>query len=168
MMLPKCRVLLLSSAILAQAIPAASAFSAGVRPWSPAPRLAPSGGLRLRGAGNVVGDAPMGARMMASSLTPEAPTAMLVLLYTYVPDILEKRGPHRAGHLAGAKTHEDSGKLVAAGAYANPTDGALFLFKGMAKADIETFVKSDPYVVNGLVTSWEIKEWTAVVGTGAF
>lgn len=37
MMLPKCRVLLLSSAILAQAIPAASAFSAGT-PFQPLPK----------------------------------------------------------------------------------------------------------------------------------
>ena len=33
---------------------------------------------------------------------------------------------------------------MAAGAYANPTDGALFLFKGAEPAEIEAFVKNDP------------------------
>jgi hypothetical protein len=50
------------------------------------------------------------ARMMAGGLSPEDPTVLRVLLYTYVPDILEKRGPHRAGHLAAAKAQEDAGK----------------------------------------------------------
>jgi len=48
--------------------------------------------------------------MMAGGLSPEDPTVLRVLLYTYVPDILEKRGPHRAGHLAAAKAQEDAGK----------------------------------------------------------
>ena len=48
--------------------------------------------------------------MMAGGLSPEDPTVLRVLLYTYVPDSLEKRGPHRAGHLAAAKAQEDAGK----------------------------------------------------------
>jgi uncharacterized protein YciI len=30
----------------------------------------------------------------------------------------------------------------------------------------QKFVEADPYVVNGLVTAWKIRDWTAVVGTG--
>jgi len=71
-----------------------------------------------------------------------------------------------AGHLAAAKEVESQGKLIVAGAYSNPTDGAMFVFKDYSKEEIHKFVQSDPYVVNGLVTSWQIKEWTAVVGTG--
>jgi uncharacterized protein YciI len=30
----------------------------------------------------------------------------------------------------------------------------------------QKFIEADPYVVNGLVTAWKIRDWTAVVGTG--
>ena len=29
---------------------------------------------------------------------------------------------------------------------------------------VEAFVEQDPYVRNGLVTSWHIREWNVVVG----
>jgi uncharacterized protein YciI len=45
-------------------------------------------------------------------------------------------------------------------------DAAIFLFKGLADEEIKKFVEADPYVVNGLVTDWKIRDWTAVVGTG--
>jgi len=31
---------------------------------------------------------------------------------------------------------------------------------------IEAFVRDDPYVQNGLVTSWNIREWSVAVGAG--
>lgn len=56
-----------------------------------------------------------------------------LLNYTYVPDILEKRGPYREAHLAGAKKHLDAGRLVAAGAVGDPVEGATFFFKDISK-----------------------------------
>lgn len=56
-----------------------------------------------------------------------------LLNYTYVPDILEKRGPYREAHLAGAKQHLDAGRLVAAGAVGDPVEGATFFFKDISK-----------------------------------
>ena len=31
---------------------------------------------------------------------------------------------------------------------------AVFIFKDSSRDEIEAFIKVDPYVVNGLVTSW--------------
>jgi hypothetical protein len=31
----------------------------------------------------------------------------------------------------------------------------------------ETFAKTDPYVLNGLVSSWRVREWATVVGEQA-
>jgi uncharacterized protein YciI len=56
-----------------------------------------------------------------------------LLNYTYVPDILEKRGPYREAHLAGAKQHLAAGRLVAAGAVGDPVEGATFFFKDISK-----------------------------------
>lgn len=87
-----------------------------------------------------------------------------LLSYQYVPDILEKRGPYREAHLAGARKHLDAGRLVAAGAVGDPVEGATFFFKDISKEDIEAFVASDPYVQNGLVPSWSLKPFAVVVG----
>ncbi len=86
------------------------------------------------------------------------------LSYDYVPDVLEKRTPFRAEHLANAKALHAAGKLVLAGAFDPPTDGALFVFKVDSAAEVEAFVRSDPYVKNGVVTGHRIRPWNLVVG----
>ncbi len=86
------------------------------------------------------------------------------LFYDYVPDVLEKRAPHRSAHLALAKEAQAAGKLVLAGAFDPPTDGALLVFKAESAAEVEAFVRRDPYVGNGVVTGWRVKPWTVVVG----
>lgn len=90
------------------------------------------------------------------------PPSYLLLQYTYVPDILEKRGPYREEHLQGAKTMADENKLVMAGALADPVDGAVFIFKNMSKEDVEEFVKQDPYVQHGLVPKYDIRPYMVV------
>jgi uncharacterized protein YciI len=41
------------------------------------------------------------------------------------------------------------------------------LFKGDSPAAAEAFAKADPYVTNGLVTKWRVREWSTVIGTDA-
>jgi uncharacterized protein len=53
---------------------------------------------------------------------------------------------------------------VLAGGLASPVDGSVLLFKGDSPTVAEAFAKSDPYVTNGLVTKWRVREWTTVVG----
>jgi uncharacterized protein YciI len=89
-----------------------------------------------------------------------------LLMYDYVPDILERRAAHRAAHLAHARAAVERGDLVLGGAL-NPPDGAILLFRGDSPAAAEAFVVADPYVVHGLVTGWRIREWTTVVGREA-
>jgi uncharacterized protein len=86
------------------------------------------------------------------------------LFYDYVPDVLEKRQPHRPAHLALAKEYETSGQLVLAGAFEPPTDGALFVFRADSAAEVEAFVAKDPYVKNGVVAGHRVKPWNVVVG----
>lgn len=87
-----------------------------------------------------------------------------LLFYDYVDNILERRKPYRAGHLALTQEYVDRGELLLGGAYAEPADGAALVFKVDDKARIEAFVERDPYVVNGLVTAWRIRAWNVVVG----
>lgn len=71
----------------------------------------------------------------------------------------------REGHLAAANAMLSAGKLVMAGAAGDPVEGAVFVFKGVTKDEIEAFVKDDPYVLNGLVPDWTIKPYAVVVGS---
>jgi uncharacterized protein YciI len=87
----------------------------------------------------------------------------MILQYQYVSDILEKRAPFRAEHIAGAKAAAEEGKIVFAGAFGEQPEGALFIFKDSSEADIKAFVQADPYVKNGLVPSHSIKPYAVVV-----
>jgi len=90
-----------------------------------------------------------------------------LLFYDVVDNYAEKRTPFRKDHLAHAKAANARGELVLAGALANPVDGTVLLFKGTSPAAAEAFAKADPYVINGLVTKWRVREWSTVVGKDA-
>lgn len=90
-----------------------------------------------------------------------------LLIYDLAPDYMERRPPLRAAHIAHARAAEARGELVLAGALANPPDGAVLLFTGESAAAAETFARADPYVLNGLIASWRVREWTTVVGKDA-
>ena len=87
---------------------------------------------------------------------------MYLLFYAYGENALERRAPHRPAHLELATEYHDDGGLVLAGAYADPLDGALLIFKSREAA--EAFAATDPYVSSGLVTEWHIREWNVVIG----
>ena len=87
-----------------------------------------------------------------------------VLFYDYVEGIEEKRAPFRADHLAHAGAAHDRGEMLLAGAWAAPVDGAAFVFRVDDVARVDAFARADPYVANGLVRGWRVREWTVVIG----
>jgi uncharacterized protein YciI len=90
-----------------------------------------------------------------------------LLIYDVVDDYVARRAPLRAAHLAQARAALARGELVLGGALANPADGAVLLFRGDSPAAAEAFAQSDPYVRNGLVRQWRVREWTTVIGRDA-
>jgi uncharacterized protein YciI len=90
-----------------------------------------------------------------------------LLFYEVAPDYLERRGQFRDAHLALAWEAHARGELILGGALADPVDGAVLIFAGESPAVVERFVAADPYVHNGLITSWRVRPWTTVVGDGA-
>jgi uncharacterized protein len=87
-----------------------------------------------------------------------------LLFYEGSPDYLERRPQFRSDHLAYAWAACERGELVVAGALADPVDGAVLMFAGEDKSVAEDFARGDPYVRNGLVSDWRVREWTTVVG----
>ncbi|HTU97194.1 MAG TPA: YciI family protein [Solirubrobacteraceae bacterium] len=85
-----------------------------------------------------------------------------LLLYTYVEDMAERRGPFREAHLAGIRAERDAGHVTMAGALGSPPSGGAIVWTGVSPEDIERFADADPYVVNGLVTSRRIERWNLV------
>lgn len=90
-----------------------------------------------------------------------------LLIYDVVPDYVERRSQFREEHLRLAWSASDSGDLILAGALGNPVDGAALLFTGDSPEVARSFASRDPYVVNGLVTKWQVREWTTVAGDAA-
>jgi uncharacterized protein len=88
------------------------------------------------------------------------------LIYDLVDNFVERRQPYRAEHLALLDEAQRDGRLFLAGPL-KPADTALLVFRTDTAADVETIVARDPYVTNGLVKSWQVREWTVVVGTAA-
>jgi uncharacterized protein YciI len=86
------------------------------------------------------------------------------LIYHLVDDYMERRGQFREEHLKLAKELNQKDELILAGAFSEPPDKALLIFKVAEKSVIENFVKNDPYVKNGLIKEWEIRPWTVVIG----
>jgi hypothetical protein len=87
-----------------------------------------------------------------------------LLFYEGAPDYLERRPQFRAAHLAHAWDAYERGELVVAGALADPVDGAVLMFAAEDPSVAEGFACSDPYVANGLVKHWQVREWTTVIG----
>ena len=90
-----------------------------------------------------------------------------LLFYEISKEYVTRRVEFRQAHLTMAWEASGRGELVLAGALANPVDGALLLFKGDSPEVAEKFAKSDPYVANGIVERWYIREWTTVAGEDA-
>jgi uncharacterized protein YciI len=91
-----------------------------------------------------------------------------ILFYDYVPDYLERRTAHRGAHFAHAGPFLERNELFLAGACTDegPPIGVL-VFKTAGRSIVEEFAKADPYVLNGVVRSWTVREWTTVAGRDA-
>jgi uncharacterized protein len=87
-----------------------------------------------------------------------------ILLYEVVDDFINRRAPFRPEHLKMVEEAHQRGELVMAGAFSEPVDGAALVFRGGDPAVATHFVEADPYVTNGLVTKWRVRNWNVVVG----
>jgi hypothetical protein len=86
------------------------------------------------------------------------------LIYHLVDDYMERRGQFREEHLKFAKELNGRNELILAGAFSDPPDKALLIFRVADKSVIEDFIKKDPYIKNGLIAKWEIRLWSVVIG----
>jgi uncharacterized protein YciI len=84
-----------------------------------------------------------------------------VVRYETNPDELGKAVELFDAHKARWSEYADAGTLLAIGPFSDPTKGALGVFTTREAA--EGFVTGDPFVLEGVVASWEVLEWNEVL-----
>ena len=87
-----------------------------------------------------------------------------VLIYYVVDGFVSRRTAFREEHLRLVGEANRRGQLLLAGALGDPADRALLVFRTQDRSIAEDFARNDPYVINGLVTRWEVQPWAVVIG----
>lgn len=90
------------------------------------------------------------------------------LFYEVVDNFVARRSPFREEHLRLAREAHARGDLLLAGALTDPADRALLVFRSADRSVAEAFARTDPYVIKGLVTRWEVRPWVVVIGAESF
>jgi len=85
----------------------------------------------------------------------------VVMLYEVAPDGLSQARIHFNAHRARLDEFHARGALLMAGPFANPAEGAMGIFTSREAA--EAFIQGDPFVTNGVVAKWTLREWNEVL-----
>lgn len=88
-----------------------------------------------------------------------------ILTYDFVSDYMYARTPHRADHFAHIKPYIDNGSLLLGGALVDPSDKGVLVFQATDEQTVEEIAKQDPYVKNGVVTKYVVRQWSVVAGS---
>ena len=86
-----------------------------------------------------------------------------ILDYITSGNYLEERVKYRKEHLNHATEYFNEGYLILGGAI-DAANEAVMVFKADSDKIVEAFAQNDPYVKNGLITSWSVKKWNVVIG----
>jgi uncharacterized protein YciI len=90
-------------------------------------------------------------------------TTKYVVFYESADDVASKAPQHFLAHSARLEEFHARGDLLLVGTFADPqTQGSMAIFPTREAA--EAFVEGDPFVVNGVVKSHEIREWHEILG----
>jgi len=82
------------------------------------------------------------------------------MLYQNTPGFMEKAPPFIEQHRARIAAVHGRGLLLMTGPLTDG-NGAMGLFTTRESAD--EFARGDPFVLNGVVASWEVREWREVL-----
>ncbi len=84
-----------------------------------------------------------------------------VLLYESASDVATKAPNHFAAHRARWQEFQDDGALLLIGAFTDRT-GSMAVFSTREAA--EKLASTDPFVLNGVVSTWRVHEWNEAIG----
>jgi uncharacterized protein len=84
-----------------------------------------------------------------------------VLTYESAEDVREKAPLHFAAHRARWQEFLDRGTLLLIGTFTD-LEGSMAVYATREAA--EEFAQTDPFVLNGVVCGWRIREWNEAIG----
>jgi uncharacterized protein YciI len=85
-----------------------------------------------------------------------------VVLYESADDVAGRAPAHFPAHKARLDDFHRRGDLLMVGTFGDPqTQGSMAIFPTREAA--ESFVTGDPFVLNGVVKSYEIREWREIL-----
>jgi uncharacterized protein len=85
-----------------------------------------------------------------------------VLFYESADDVASRAPPHFPAHKARLDEFHASGTLLMVGTFGNPQEeGSMAIFTTREAA--EDFAKGDPFVLNGVVRDWHVREWDEIL-----
>ena len=85
-----------------------------------------------------------------------------VVLYESADDVATRAPAHFAAHREWFTGFHERGELLGIGIFGDPqSEGSMGVFASRAAA--ERFVADDPFVLNGVVKAWHIREWDDVL-----
>jgi uncharacterized protein len=86
-----------------------------------------------------------------------------VVFYESADDVASKAPQHFPAHSERISEFHARGDILLVGTFADPqAQGSMAIFPTREAA--EKFVEGDPFVVNGVVKSHEIREWREILG----
>ncbi len=99
----------------------------------------------------------------AASAPGQPPAPVFVLLYESAENIAAKAPPVFPAHKARLDEFHARGELLLVGTFGDPqAEGSMAVFRSRAAA--EEFVAGDPFVLQGVVKSWQIRQWNEALG----
>jgi uncharacterized protein YciI len=85
-----------------------------------------------------------------------------VVLYTSADDVAATAPAHFPAHKQRLDTFHARGDLLMVGTFSDPqNEGSMAIFRTRDSA--EEFVADDPFVRNGVVARFEIREWNEIL-----
>jgi uncharacterized protein YciI len=88
-----------------------------------------------------------------------------VLFYESADDVLTNAPIHFPAHRERLDEFHARGSLLMSGTFGNPQEeGSMAVFTTRDAA--EEFATEDPFVVNGVVRHWHVREWNEVLDPG--
>ncbi|HUY52768.1 MAG TPA: YciI family protein [Streptosporangiaceae bacterium] len=86
-----------------------------------------------------------------------------VLFYESADDVATKAPPHFPAHKARFEDFHARGDLLLLGTFADPQrEGSMGIFTTREAA--EEFATGDPFVLNGVIRHWHIRDWNEILG----
>jgi len=85
-----------------------------------------------------------------------------VLLYESADDVIAKAPAHFPAHQKRLTAFHERGELLMVGTFGDPQrQGSMAIFR--TRKGAEEFAADDPFVVNGVVRRYEVRDWDEIL-----